>query len=161
MIKILCVMAGRIQIFIFVFCRLSMDYCGDDYDDHDIQEEMWDDGFSNDQDDIPDHPRPLQEPRQRFNTRWQVVLSLQVLPGGKVQASAKHWPKTLVDASRYDPNPYSPRTIPCPHCKFYCPTHADLAEEKLYHRRCFIEDNLKRAEEKAAAALQKTQQPRN
>ena len=78
---------------------------------------------------------------------WQVVLSLQVLPGGKVQASAKHWPKTLVDASRYDPNPYSPRTIPCPHCKFYCPTHAALAEEKLYHRRMFIDDNLKRAEQ--------------
>ena len=136
-----------------------MDFDDNCYDDYNIQEDYWEDGFDGTQNNTQE-AEPPPEPRKTFPMPWQVVLSLQVLPGGKVQASAKHWPKTLVDASRYDPNPYSPRTIPCPHCKFYCPTHADLAEEKLYHRRCFIEDNLKRAEEKAAAAPQKTQQPR-
>ena len=97
-----------------------MDFDDNCYDDYDIQEDYWEDGFDGTQDNTQE-AEPPPEPRKTFPMPWQVVLSLQVLPGGKVQASAKHWPKTLVDASRYDPNPYSPRTIPCPHCKFYCP----------------------------------------
>ena len=119
--------------------------CGGDYNYNDgIQEEFWDDGFDNASN---YHQGPAPEPRTQFKMPWQAVLSLQVLPGGKVQASVRHWPKTLVDSARYDPDRCYPRTIPCPHCKFYCPTHAALAEEKLYHRKMFIDDNQKRAEQ--------------
>jgi hypothetical protein len=129
------------------------DFYGD-FNDHDNnnQEEMWDDGFDDDQDSPQDHQDPPQEPRKTFKMPWQVVLSLQTLPGGRVQASTRHWPKDMVDsASRYDAD--SHRTIPCPHCKFLC-SPWDLAEETYYHRRCFIEDNLKRAEEMAAELKQ-------
>ena len=126
--------------------------CGGDYNyDDGIQEEFWDDGFDNTQDyhqEPAPRPAPPPEPRKRLKMPWQAVLSLQILPGGKVQASTRPWPKTLVDsASRYDAACY--QTIPCPHCKFVC-TPWSLAEEKLYHRKMFIEDNWKRAEEKAA-----------
>ena len=44
------VMAGRIQILIFVFCRLTMDDFHGDCNgyDYDNQEEMWDNGFDDD-----------------------------------------------------------------------------------------------------------------
>ena len=134
------------------------DFYGDFNDhDNDNQEEMWDDGFDDDQDSPQDHHDSSQEPRKTFKMPWQVALSLQTLPGGRVQASTRHWPKDMVDsASRYDKSRY--QTVPCPHCKFIC-NPWDLAEEKHYHRRCFIEDNLKRAEE-MAADLQTTKQPK-
>ena len=50
--------------------------CGANFDyDNDTQEEFLDDGYYDDQDGFQDH-----EPRKRFSTKWQVVLSLRTLP---------------------------------------------------------------------------------
>ena len=117
----------------------------DDYDDYGNQEEIWDYGFDDTPDSLLEDQDLPPEPRTAFRMPWQAVLSLQHLPGGKVQASVRHWPRCLVEAGRYT---WPTATIPCPHCKFYCASHADLADEKMHHRRIFIEDNQRRAEEK-------------
>ena len=117
----------------------------DDYDDYGNQEEIWDYGFEDPLDGLLEDQDLPPEPRTAFRMPWQAVLSLQHLPGGKVQASVRQWPRSLVEAGRYT---WPTATIPCPHCKFYCASHADLAGEKMYHRRIFIEDSQRRAEEK-------------
>ena len=86
-VSMAAVMAGRIQILIFVFCWLSMEFdCGGDYNyDNGIQEEFWDDGFDNTQDyhqEPAPRPAPPPEPRKLLKMPWQAVLSLQILPGG-------------------------------------------------------------------------------
>ena len=140
-------MAGAIQIFIFVFCRLSMDF-GDVYDDDaDMQEEMWDDGCDNRSDYFQDVPTPP-EPRRQFKMPWQAVLSVQVLLGGKVQASTRPWPKDLIDCLGWDHT--TDRRTPCPHCKFYLHP-SELAEEISYHRKTFIADNQRRAAQRQLA----------
>ena len=123
-----------------------MDYCGDDYDDHDIQEEIWDDGYDSRSCYVQDVPTPP-EPRRQFKMPWQAVLSVKVLLGGKVQASTRPWPKIIIDSLGWDHT--TDRTNQCPHCKFYF-SREELAEEIAYHRRAFITDNQRRAERQLA-----------
>ena len=122
------------------------DFYGDcnGYNDYDNQEEMWDDGFSNDQDDIPDHPRPLQEPRQRFNTRWQVVLSLRTLPNPdqRIQTLTKAWPKTVIEESDFN-QIFTPE--PCPFCRIHTGADGEATGHRRADLRRFIDDNIRKA----------------
>ena len=133
-----------------------MDYCGDDYDDHDIQEEMWDDGYDSRSCYVQDVPTPP-EPRRQFKMPWQAVLSVKVLLGGKVQAHTRPWPKIIIDSLGWDHT--TDRMTPCPHCKFYF-SREELAEEITHHRRSFIADNQRRAERRLAEQTAPAQRPR-
>ena len=96
-VSMAAVMAGRIQMLIFVFCRLSMDFDNgyDNYEDYGNQEEIWDYGFDDTPDSLPEDQELPPEPRTVFKMQWQAVMSPQHLPRGKVQASVRHWRRCL------------------------------------------------------------------
>jgi len=137
------VMAGGIQIFIFVFCRLLMD---DFYADScfDNQEDMWDDGFDDDQDSFPDCPGPPQEPRKQFGTKWQVVLSLRTLPNPdqRTQTFTKAWPKSVIEGSNFN-QIYTPE--PCPFCRLHTCDSREASDHRKADLRIFIADNIRKA----------------
>ena len=137
------VMAGGIPIFIFVFCRLLMD---DFYADScfDNQEDMWDDGFDDDQDSFPDCPGPPQEPRKQFGTKWQVVLSLRTLPNPdqRTQTFTKAWPKIVIEGSNFN-QIYTPE--PCPFCRLYTCDSREASDHRKADLRIFIADNIRKA----------------